>query len=185
MMLCPTCEAANPHDSGYCSACGSSLGHPPVGPPKRRLGAFLIDTLVLLLAVLVVWLVSSLIPGFGWAKVYEVTPDPDPESEWEFTIRWPVLAIITLYHTIGVGVWATTLGKKALGLYIVRRNGSRIGIGRAFARAVTHWLSVLFFMLPFLMVLFRRDRRGLHDLICDTVVVRKDAGWVGPLPLER
>ena len=165
---CPTCGSVNPQDHLYCGACGSSLKHFPAGS-GYRLGAFLIDMLILFLAVLAVWQTLSRVPGLEWANVFEVTTSPDPG----INARWPLIAMITLYHTIGVAVWSTTLGKKALGLQTLRPDGSRIGIGRAFARSLAYWCSVLFFMLPYLMIVFRRDKRGLHDLICDTVVVRR------------
>ena len=71
-------------------------------------------------------------------------------------------------------VWieVTSLGKRALGLHILRPDGSSAGLGRKFCRSLASTVSALTFGIGFLMIAFRRDRRGLHDLICDTVVVR-------------
>lgn len=78
-----------------------------------------------------------------------------------------------LYFTVGVAVWRTTIGKRALGLYVVRPDGSKVGVGRALARYLSYSLSAAILFVGFLMIAWRRDKRGLHDLICDTYVVRK------------
>ena len=54
---------------------------------------------------------------------------------------------------------------------MVRNDGSKVGIGRAFARYLCYTISFLILGIGFLMILFRPDKRGLHDLICDTKVV--------------
>ena len=45
--------------------------------------------------------------------------------------------------------------------------------GRALVRALATGLSAIILGLGFLMVAFRKDKRGLHDLICDTKVIRR------------
>ncbi len=71
-------------------------------------------------------------------------------------------------------VWipAVSPGKRALGLRVLRWDGSRAGLGRKLCRSLAEMLSELIFFIGFLMIAFRKDRRGLHDLICGTVVVR-------------
>ena len=81
------------------------------------------------------------------------------------------LLIGIAYYTVGVSVWATTIGKRAVGIYVLRPDGSKLGLGRAFARYWAPILSTLILFGGFLMVAFRQDKRALHDLICDTVVV--------------
>lgn len=71
-----------------------------------------------------------------------------------------------------------TIGKKILGIKIVRSNGDRIGLGRIFLlRALPMWLLG---MLPFIgylislvdsLMIFRESRKCLHDDIADTVVI--------------
>ena len=80
------------------------------------------------------------------------------------------------YFTVAVAVWRTTIAKRLLGLYVVRSDGTRVGVGRAFERNLATYLSAALLGIGFLMVAFRRDKRGLHDLICDTRVVRSRPG---------
>ena len=63
------------------------------------------------------------------------------------------------------------MGKRLFRLYVVRTDGSRVGPGRALARHLASLLSMLILGIGFLMIAFRQDKRGLHDLICDTVVI--------------
>ncbi len=81
--------------------------------------------------------------------------------------------LIIAYFTALVWIEVTSPGKRALGLQILRPNGSRVGLGRKFCRFLAYTLSVLTLYIGFLMIAFRKDKRGLHDLICDTVVVHR------------
>ena len=83
-----------------------------------------------------------------------------------FTFLIPVL-----YFTVGVSVYSATIGKKALGLYVLRPDGSKIGPGRALGRHFASILSALILFIGYLMIAFSDNKRGLHDEICDTVVV--------------
>ena len=85
-------------------------------------------------------------------------------------INW---SISILYAPILLAIWATTVGKRALGMYVVRTDGSRIGFWRALGRELAKLLSFITLGAGFWMVAFREDKRGLHDLIADTVVVRR------------
>lgn len=80
---------------------------------------------------------------------------------------------IALYYTVTVSVWQTTIGKRLLGLYVLRTDGSKIGPGRALARYLASIVSVIILHIGHLIIGMRRDKRGLHDLTCDTKVVKK------------
>ena len=78
-----------------------------------------------------------------------------------------------LYHAILVGLWSTTVGKKALGLYVLRADGRPTGFWRALVRETAKILSAFLLFVGFFIALFREDRRTLHDLIAGTVVVKR------------
>jgi uncharacterized RDD family membrane protein YckC len=76
---------------------------------------------------------------------------------------------------------AQTIGKRMLGIKVVRTDGSRIGLGRIFG---LRFLPVtLLGAIPFVgrlsglidaLLIFGSERRCLHDLIADTIVIRAD-----------
>jgi uncharacterized RDD family membrane protein YckC len=83
------------------------------------------------------------------------------------------IALGALYFTVAVSGWGTTLGKRLFGLYVIRMDGSRVGSARALARYLLYLLSAVIFFVGFIMAGPRRDKRALHDLVCDTRVVKR------------
>ena len=90
------------------------------------------------------------------------------------TLGWIVgVGCLILYRAIGWSIWSTTVGKRIFNLYVVRTDGSKIGFWLALARCLCYLVSELLLLVGFLLIAFRKDKRGLHDLICDTMVVRR------------
>ena len=164
---CPRCHAANEPGSVYCFSCGLPLEGTPaasrsssIGEPAGfwiRLGAYLLDAIILITFDVIL---TALLQADFFSD--------------EFGI-FDLLSFLSsaLYFTLSVGIWGTTLGKRAFRLYVIRMDDSKVGIGRAFARYLSYFVSAFAFGIGFLAIAFRRDKRGLHDLICDTQVVRR------------
>jgi uncharacterized RDD family membrane protein YckC len=81
------------------------------------------------------------------------------------------LALHIAYHVVLVGGCGQTLGKMALGITVVRRDGGTPGYGRAALRCLGGLLSVATFGLGYLGVVFTEERRGLADWLAGTRVV--------------
>ena len=177
-VACPRCRAINEPRVMYCYACGlpfdesggrqtltAVAGGIPAGFWIRAVAA-VIDGLCL---AAVEFLRIFIAPGVSLDVYFS------PESVWGTGswIDYVPLLIGIAYYTVGVSVWATTIGKRAVGICVLRPDGSRLGPGRAFARYWAPFLSALLLGIGFLMVAFREDKRALHDLICDTVVVQR------------
>lgn len=190
-LTCPRCLHPNRPDSVFCLSCGFRLraGEAPgAGPdqlPAFELGspgsfwlraiAYIMDTLVVVLPLVFLWaILGQPLPessGTLSEQISEQLTNPTPGFE-----RLQILVLVTtlIYDTALITLWATTLGKRAFGMYVVRTDGSRIGPGRALLRHVLTAASAnLTFGFIFLVAAFRADRRGVHDLICDTVVIRR------------
>ena len=173
---CPRCNKVNEPGSAYCYSCGLPLDPGPArirqtvagdvpGGFWIRLGASLIDGVVLI--AVQVFLVA-LWPGLTLTEYYFGAD----LVIWR-TVDSLGMIVDALYYIVGVSVWSTTIGKKALGLYVLRPDGSRVGPGRALARYLAYFVSAILLFAGYLMIAFRKDKRGLHDLICDTVVVKR------------
>ena len=81
-----------------------------------------------------------------------------------------VIAILSVsFLALMARVCGFSPGKRLLGLYVLRPNGSRVGLGRMLFRSM---IAALAFGIGHFMIGFRQDKRGLHDLLADTVVVR-------------
>jgi uncharacterized RDD family membrane protein YckC len=86
-----------------------------------------------------------------------------------------VAVIFTGWQLFYLGYsWAAggrTVGMAALGVRVVRADGSALGPRRAAARALAFPLSFIAFGLGFAGILVQREHRALHDLIAGTAVV--------------
>jgi uncharacterized RDD family membrane protein YckC len=186
--VCPSCRQPNQPGSVHCYSCGLPLeaarGRPggffterpdapafSIGRPAGfwiRLAAYAIDV-----GLLLIIFVSAGPLVFG--QTFSEFIESFVKSEEAVTgADWFSLALNIVYFTAGVAVWATTVGKRAFRLYVVRSDGSRVGPGRALARYFASQLSMLILGVGFVMAGVRSDKRGLHDLICDTVVIIRD-----------
>lgn len=81
------------------------------------------------------------------------------------------LAVPAAYSTWFVGRFGATPGKMALGLKVVRADGTSLSYGRAFARYVSEILSGLILLIGYIMAAFDAEKRTLHDHLCDTRVI--------------
>src|SRR5580704_5698921 len=82
------------------------------------------------------------------------------------------MAIGATYEGVFVSRFAATPGKMALNLKVVRADGSPVSLGRAFGRYFAKVLSGLILCIGFIMAGFDSQKRGLHDMLCDTRVIK-------------
>ena len=183
VVTCPRCDSSNDEASVYCYSCGypldeaqsrqssSEQNYAPqhdadtdsraglLADFSERLYAFLADAFIAFALAMAFTLTLM-----GQLGMHDVPVIGGP-------FGWLFLAIPLLYFSVLVAVWSTTLGKLYFELRVVRNDGSKIGIGRALSRHLRYSISFLILGIGFLMIAFRKDKRGLHDLICDTKVV--------------
>jgi uncharacterized RDD family membrane protein YckC len=68
-----------------------------------------------------------------------------------------------------------TLGKRACGLIVTDEEGRRISFARATGRYFAKILSGIILGIGFFMAGWTRKKQALHDLICDTLVLKEMA----------
>jgi uncharacterized RDD family membrane protein YckC len=79
----------------------------------------------------------------------------------------------SIYFILMHGLRGATVGKMIIGARVVNLDGSPINVGRAALRYLGETLSWMSFGIGYLMIAFRDDKRGLHDLVAGTRVVNK------------
>lgn len=82
------------------------------------------------------------------------------------------MTINCVYETLFISQLGATPGKMALGLKVVRPNGAPVSVGRAAGRYFAKILSALILFIGYIMAAFDSEKRALHDMICDTRVIR-------------
>ena len=179
-MECPSCGSPNDAQDKHCFQCSAflrkganlqtSLEIPTLGDRlfaefDQRLAAGLIDFLAIIFLYLIMGLFLTITASL--AGLHVLLP---AWGELLVKLYLPALA----YGVLLVRFYSASAGKRFLGIQVVRSDGSRVGWGRAFVRELVKFSPL--FPVVVLMVGLRIDKRGLHDMLADTVVVRTTPG---------
>jgi uncharacterized RDD family membrane protein YckC len=138
----------------------------PLAGRGQRLAATILDAVFLVLAIFIGALPAMLAGGSSAA------------GEWSIILMLLALTALLVVNAVLVGRRGQTLAKYLLKIRVVRRDGSEAGFTRIFfARylpvtvlGALPWIGVFVGLTDALMI-FRDNRRCLHDEIADTVVV--------------
>lgn len=174
-IYCSTCGREAEPDARFCDNCGAALdaqgGEPAYAPGMPyfeqgaqdveymgfwiRLAALLIDGILLTIV--------SLVLRFALG---------------ESTFISMLNLAINLGYAIILTAWrGQTVGKMALGIQVLDRQGNIPGIGAVLLREIIgKFLSAIALGLGYLWVAWDKEKRGWHDHIAGTYVVRKRPG---------
>ncbi|HRY29141.1 MAG TPA: RDD family protein, partial [Elusimicrobiota bacterium] len=98
------------------------------------------------------------------------------------TFTLPYVLLSFAYFVYFEGKYGMSLGKRHVGLKVLRENGAALGYYGAFMRTLTFdvftssatmKLAAVLQLASGLMVVAGKKRKALHDLVCGTVVVSK------------
>jgi uncharacterized RDD family membrane protein YckC len=84
------------------------------------------------------------------------------------------MAIGACYEGFFISRVGATPGKMALSLKVVRPNGGPVSLGRAIGRYFAKLLSSFTLMIGYIIAGFDSQKRAMHDMICDTRVIKVD-----------
>ena len=134
-----------------------------------RLGAVLLDSVpVVLIAIVAAIAMPSVRNGGDNTAAFMVMG----------TIMVVGILAFAIYQLVQLHRNGQTFGKKLVGIRIVRTDGSRAGLGRIFA--LRYFVPGLIGAIPLVgalfsiadpLFIFGEEKRCLHDLIADTIVV--------------
>ncbi len=130
-----------------------------------RFAAYIIDGLILAVIQIALALVFGL--AFGVASPSDISASQS------------LVSLVGLVISIGYFVWfwvrsGSTPGMSLLGLQVVRdKDGGSISWGKALIRYIGIVISTLALFIGLIWVAFDSRKRGWHDLMAGTVVIRK------------
>lgn len=136
-----------------------------------RLLAYLVDQILLTVGML--GLSGAILLGVGLGGGFS---QMDPQTLEVYLVRWFTFsgAFANLaYFAFFWGWCGQTPGKMLFRLRVIRPDGRPLTYSRALLRYLGYTLSFLPFGLGFLWILVDPRRRGLHDWVADTVVIRE------------
>jgi len=106
------------------------------------------------------------------ANTHALDSQPQTSLKWEFVFEISVLLVTMLFWKRWRGA---TPGKKFVHIKIVDASTLKdIDNRQALTRSFGYIASTFAFLIGFLMVAFRKDKRGLHDLLAGTVVIYEE-----------
>jgi len=136
-----------------------------------RVVARLIDTVILYVAQIPIQLLfigRVLFPG--------TRPPAESATALISATLWVTLANWALrggYEVLMLRYLGATVGKMAVGLKVVRADGSGLGWGVAVGRFFMYIVSGIILAIGYIMAGFDPEKRALHDRVCDTRVIYK------------
>jgi uncharacterized RDD family membrane protein YckC len=141
----------------------------------RRVGAWIVDGAPF--AAAGTWLASSLL---GAARAGLPAPPTGIDGALDLLAHEQVIVLssaatvalaLAVYATLAHALAGATLGKWILGIRVVGPDGARPSLARSAARSALAVVSAALLGLGFLLALFTRSGRALHDLVARTWVV--------------
>jgi uncharacterized RDD family membrane protein YckC len=154
-------------------------------PPSDQFGGFWVRFVAYFLDGIIIgipmWIIIAIFAGGMFAGFSGTTT----EDEQIAAAAAAGISFFLIFIVAFVGIWlyealmtsserGATLGKRALGLRILKSDGTRLTFGRATGRffAKAFITGIIPFGIGYIMAGFTDRKRALHDMIADTVVVK-------------
>ena len=155
--ICPACGRYANEGAKFCGHCRFQFRADAPGQGEMvyagfwiRFLAFIIDRFILFGVSIVIGLFVSNVVNALFLELF-------------------LAAVYSIAFWVGQGA---TPGKMAVGVKVVMANGDPIDFGPALLRYFGYWVSGLIFGIGYLMIAFTAEKRGLHDNIAGTVVIK-------------
>jgi len=105
-------------------------------------------------------------------NVHALDTQPKTSLQWELLFELSVLLTTLIFWRRWRGA---TPGKKLVHIKIVdAKTFQDINNKQAITRSLGYIASTFSFLIGFIMVAFRKDKRGLHDLLAQTAVIYEE-----------
>ena len=149
---------------------------PPGAQPASGYGGFWIRFVAYVLDAILLNIAFGVIGAVVGISIFPAdTANMDPAvfmSEMG-TFQLVALVVTWLYFALmESSPRGATVGKMVLGLRVVDEQGNRISFLRATGRFFAKIISSVILFIGFLMIAFTDRKRGLHDIMAGTLVVK-------------
>jgi uncharacterized RDD family membrane protein YckC len=134
----------------------------------KRLAAYGLDAVILAICGFMLALVITIFAVASSGA--EAAKETIEQHDLLFNGIGALVGIFYYVHFLSSPQQATP-GKRIMGIYVIRKDGARLSPLFALGRYLAAALSALPLGFGFLMILWTKDRQGLHDMLCGTYVV--------------
>lgn len=148
-----------------------------------RLVAFLIDGIII--GCIQGIIITPIVAAMGLGIYSQVDGGGELSDEATIGLIGAIIAAvgstIIIIYAISIFYYAImessktqgSVGKMALGIKVTDLDGNRITFGKAFLRAIGKLISSSIMLIGYIMAAFTEKKQGLHDMIANTLVVKK------------
>lgn len=167
----PVAPPAAPPQTAAQAPVATDIAHVVDAGFIRRLGAFIIDNMLLGTAYYAVLMVGMVVMAVAVAGA----TDGGAVAATGAVLMTLAYAVMSYFYYVGMerSKLQATVGKLALGIKVVDADGRRLGWGKASARWAGSLVSYLILYFGFFMAGWTRRKQALHDLMAGTYVVDK------------
>lgn len=146
----------------------------PVAPVEMRYAGFWIRFVAKFIDGLILG-VFFFIPAFiiGFNSAMSGRPPSARLQMVQILANLGFAAAMIIYNIFFIGKFGATPGKMAVKLHVVTSRGETVSWGRATGRGFAELLSRIICAIGYIIAAFDKEKRALHDHICDTRVVYK------------
>ncbi len=145
---------------------------------RRRIAAFLIDWIVLIIIYLCIIILFGLfdmnLSKINVHGIFEVEVEMENTPSWLVTFLKFFFGLLpVLYFTISFYFWkGKTIGKYFLRIRVLSLYHERIGLWHCIERSLGYFASALEFGFGFIQAIWNPNRMTLHDKIGETIVIK-------------
>jgi uncharacterized RDD family membrane protein YckC len=140
-----------------------------VGAAQVAYGGFWIRVVAYIIDAILISLVLGVVTSIFGVRYM----DMDDMSQIDPTVNLLSLAVAWLYFALmESSERGATVGKMAMGLRVVTNDGKRLSFMNATGRYFAKILSAIIFCIGYIMIAFTDRKRGLHDMIASTLVIK-------------
>ncbi|KAF5418384.1 MAG: hypothetical protein C5S38_00090 [Candidatus Methanophagaceae archaeon] len=135
-----------------------------------RIVAIIIDLIILSLVVVIIALPLGLLAGLSAMG----NPTQLFAARSAFFVAFMVLNVLVwlLYFTYFEGTSGQTLGKKIMGIKVVKENGDQPSFMDALIRTILRIIDgIAFYLVGFIVILVSEKKQRLGDMAAGTIVV--------------
>ena len=124
MFACPSCNANYAAGASWCAICHTNVVNPEIGrlsSPWKLLGAYIVDYLILVLIVTLYYIAVAVGEYVGLGALSTVS-----------------MVLLVVYAGLSLFLFSKgmTIGKKLLGMRVVKEDGRQAGFGRRLVAGV-------------------------------------------------
>ena len=128
----------------------------------KRFVAYMIDIVIIMFSASIVAIVLFFVLSFS-----------SEEAVGQMVMVVYFIVYVSYFILMESSVKQATLGKRLFKIKVINENGTRLSLINSLGRTLGRLLSGAIMGLGYVMILFTKDKQGLHDKLAKTYVVGK------------